>query len=229
MSYKLDSTELKMINFSLFRKNESEFDGMGNMESPKTIDQSNNNQLYPQCSTDFHVHHWKRFGVDCHIDNFFAPFSTVHSLLVQSRSVRPSCRTCSSTGLHFQCSYLLRQQLSFKTSDRGHVVCTCGVYLSTMTAISMDQFLALRYAICFVRMCVRTCIIYCSRHLVGVSYFVMSQDNLEKKSFFPCHRCRWRCYLPLYFNLFVYQNLSNCKASQVGYSITTTYHTNVEC
>ena len=41
-----------------------------------------NNQLYPQCSTDFDIHHWQRFGVDCHIENFFAPFSTVHSLLV---------------------------------------------------------------------------------------------------------------------------------------------------
>ena len=37
MSYKLDLTELKMINFSLW-KNESELDGMGNMDSPKTIE-----------------------------------------------------------------------------------------------------------------------------------------------------------------------------------------------
>ena len=37
MSYKLDLTELKMINFSLW-KNESELDDMGNMDSPKTIE-----------------------------------------------------------------------------------------------------------------------------------------------------------------------------------------------
>ena len=35
MSDKLDLTELKMINFSLW-KNESEIDVMGNMEAPKT-------------------------------------------------------------------------------------------------------------------------------------------------------------------------------------------------
>ena len=147
-----------------------------------------------------------------------------------SDKLRETCRTCSSTGLHFQCAYLLRYQPSFKTSNRGHVFSSLWCFSLHHDSHQRGSVFSssLPYAL-FGSDDSETCIIYYSRHLVCACYFVMSEDSLEKKSSFPCHRCRLHCYLPLYFNLFVYQNLSTCKASQVGYSITTRGHTKVEC
>ena len=225
MSYKLDLTELKMINFSLW-KNESELDDMGNMDSPKTIE-----------------------IINCILNVPLIFMSTIGNALVLTAVLRTSLLR-SAPSIVFLCSLAVSDLLvglvaqpvyisnaliysdsspALKQATEVMFFLACGVSLHHASHQRGSVFSSsLPYAL-FGSDDSETYIIYYSRHLVCVCYFVMSEDSLEKKSSFSCHRCRWHCYLPLYFNLFVYQNLSNCKASQVGYSITTTGHTKVEC
>ena len=135
-------TELKMINFSLFRKNESELDGMGNMESPKTIE-----------------------IINCILNAPLIFMSTIGNALVLTAILRTfSLRSAPSivflcslavsdllVGLVAQPVYisnaLIYSDSSFalKQAQEGMFVLACGVSLFTMTAISVDRFLALRY------------------------------------------------------------------------------------
>ena len=225
MSYQLDLTELKMINFSLW-KNESELDDMGNMDSPKTIEIIN-------CILNAPLIFMSIIGNALVLTAILRTFS-----LRSAPSVLFLCSLAVSdllVGLVAQPVYISNALINsdsspaLKQATEVMFFLACGVSLFTMTAISVDRFFSssLPYAL-FGSGDSETCIIYYSRHLVGACCFVMSEDNLEKKSSFPSHSCRRHCYLLLYFNLFVHQNLPNCTASQVGYSITTTGHTEAE-
>ena len=141
MSYKLDLTELKMINFSLW-KNESELDDMGNMDSPKTIE-----------------------IINCILNAPLIFMSTIGNALVLTAILRTfSLRSAPS--IVFLCSLAVSDLLvglvaqpvyisnalinsdsspALKQATEVMFFLACGVSLFTMTAISVDRFLALRY------------------------------------------------------------------------------------
>ena len=141
MSYKLDLTELKMINFSLW-KNESELDDMGNMDSPKTIE-----------------------IINCILNVPLIFMTTIGNALVLTAVLRTSLLR-SAPSIVFLCSLAVSDLLvglvaqpvyisnalinsdsspALKQATEVMFFLACGVSLFTMTAISVDRFLALRY------------------------------------------------------------------------------------
>ena len=133
-----------MINFSLFRKNESELDGMGNMDSPKTIE-----------------------IINCILNVPLIFMSTIGNALVLTAVLRTSLLR-SAPSIVFLCSLAVSDLLvglvaqpvyisnaliriysdsspALKQATEVMFFLACGVSLSTMTAISVDRFLALRY------------------------------------------------------------------------------------
>ena len=131
-----------MINFSLFRKNESELDGMGNMDSPKTTE-----------------------TINCILNVPLIFMSTIGNALVLTAVLRTSSLR-SAPSIVFLCSLAVSDLLvglvaqpvyisnaliysdsspALKQATEVMFFLACGVSLSTMTAISVDRFLALRY------------------------------------------------------------------------------------
>ena len=131
-----------MINFSLFRKNESELDGMGNMDSPKTIEIIN-------CILNVPLIFVSTIGNALVLTAILRTFS-----LLSAPSIVFLCSLAVSdllVGLVAQPVYisnaLIYSDSSFALKQATEVmfVLACGVSLFTMTAISVDRFLALRY------------------------------------------------------------------------------------
>ena len=131
-----------MINFSLFRKNESELDGMGNMDSPKTIEIIN-------CILNVPLIFVSTIGNALVLTAILRTFS-----LRSAPSIVFLCSLAVSdllVGLVAQPVYisnaLIYSDSSFALKQATEVtfVLACGVSLFTMTAISVDRFLALRY------------------------------------------------------------------------------------
>ena len=135
-------TELKMINFSLFRKNESELDGMGNMDSPKTIEIIN-------CILNAPLIFMSIIGNALVLTAILRTFS-----LRSAPSILFLCSLAVSdllVGLVAQPVYISNALIysdsspALKQATEVMFFLACGVSLSTMTAISVDRFLALRY------------------------------------------------------------------------------------
>ena len=141
MSDKLDLTELKMINFSLW-KNESELDDMGNMDSPKTIEIIN-------CILNAPLIFMSIIGNALVLTAILRTFS-----LRSAPSILFLCSLAVSdllVGLVAQPVYISNALIysdsspALKQATEVMFFLACGVSLSTMTAISVDRFLALRY------------------------------------------------------------------------------------
>ena len=133
-----------MINFSLFRKNESELDGMGNMDSPKTIEIIN-------CILNAPLIFMSIIGNALVLTAILRTFS-----LRSAPSILFLCSLAVSdllVGLVAQPVYISNALIliysdsspALKQATEVMFFLACGVSLSTMTAISVDRFLALRY------------------------------------------------------------------------------------
>ena len=133
-----------MINFSLFRKNESELDGMGNMDSPKTIEIIN-------CILNAPLIFMSIIGNALVLTAILRTFS-----LRSAPSIVFLCSLAVSdllVGLVAQPVYISNALIliysdsspALKQATEVMFFLACGVSLSTMTAISVDRFLALRY------------------------------------------------------------------------------------
>ena len=104
----------------------------------------------------------------------------------------------------------------------------CGVSLCTMTAISVDRFLALHYHMRYPNlMTSKRALHFGATYLVHFPAFVV-YSFLGPKHFSLCY-CRLHCRFYLNFHILLHQNLPNCLSTSATDSSSKTAHGKFKC